>query len=569
MIPNPDPVVLDIAGSIESFGLTVPTFAKINVTGNTYNFGFQGQNLSPDQTTCIKVDGSITYRGDLTSQTLSTAITASQFADIISGDPSLAGVLTYDPATGTISYVGVMGTPTEQSLQNPTDSNQNPIFTGSALTAWQTSIGALYAATQSASLGDNGLALAGPGYFKIFADSIDLGISGGISVVAPDSSLAAISPYGADICVKTSGNLEMTTSVIANESLLGGITLNVGGTLDVGGGLTPFGDPDSPKGIFTTSGGNISVTAGGNINLDGSRIAAYNGGNVTIESLTGNVDAGMGGSGYVTLDALQLDPVTAQLTSISATIPGSGILATTVAGSEATLGNILVETPNGNISANAGGIVQISFNNTDASAAVAMLLAGYELLDVTGTKRLTASDISGQDKLLDNKAGAPYAASLINGTGTVIGELADVSADENVVANGSGAIAQNIIAKATGEVEGFFLGFDTVDLDATKLTHVYVIGPTITTTGDQQTPIIGIGDNSNGQITPPTTDAPATQVAPTAVTATTVVSKTDNSIEDENKKKDKPTTLAQKVSRVTVTLPHEHDPRNPTATPSL
>ena len=565
---DPNPVVLNISGSIESFGLTVPTFATINVAGNTYNFGFSGQNVSPNQTTTINVGGSITYRGDLTSQALTSAITASQFQDIISGEPSLAGVLSYDPTTGTISYVGVMGAATEQSLQNPADANQNSILTGPALTAWQSAISELYLATQNASLGDNGLALAGPGQFNIVANSIDLGISGGISVSPPDSALANISPYGADISVTTSGNLEMTTSIIANESLLGGVTLNVGGTLDVGGGLTPFGDPDSPKGIFTTSGGNISVTAGGNINLDGSRIAAYDGGNITIESLTGNVDAGTGGSGYVTLDALQLDPVTEQLTGISATIPGSGILATTVANSDATLGNILVETPNGSISASQGGIVQISFNDTDASAAIALLLAGYELRDITGLQRLTAADISGQDKVSDNVTGAPYAASLVNGTGTVIGQLADVSPNENIDGSGSGVIAQNIIARATGEVDGFFVGFNNVDLDATTLSHVFVIAPVVTASGNEPTPIIGISQNSTGQIVAPATEAPAAQVAPTAATAVSIASKPDNSPDDEKKKKGKAPVLAQKVSRVTVTLPQKYSSENTTSTPS-
>jgi hypothetical protein len=52
---DPNPVTLDISGDINSFGLTVPTFAQINVAGNTYNFGFIGQNLSPSQTTSINV----------------------------------------------------------------------------------------------------------------------------------------------------------------------------------------------------------------------------------------------------------------------------------------------------------------------------------------------------------------------------------------------------------------------------------------------------------------------------------------------------------------------------------
>jgi hypothetical protein len=289
-----------------------------------------------------------------------------------------------------------MGSATEQTLLNPTDASGNVIFTGAQLTAWQTAITQLYAASQSASLGDNGLALSGPGNFNIKANSIDLGISGGISVLAPinvatsvpvdslfsplsfkavldgDPELASKLKYdaasgtlifsgvlspaefyflslyqspdfspsinklyaenqkdilGANLNVTTAGNLEMTATKIANEGFLGGINLTVGGTLDIGGEFTAFGDPDSPKGIFTTSGGNVSVAVSGNVNVDGSRIAAYNGGSITVESFNGDVNAGNGGSGYVSMNALELDPITGQLVSIPAAIPGSGILA--------------------------------------------------------------------------------------------------------------------------------------------------------------------------------------------------------------------------------------------------
>ncbi len=400
--PNLDPVLLDISGNIESFDLTVPTFAQINVTGNTYNFGFVGRNLSPAQTTSINVGGSITYRGDLTSETLSSAISSGAFDAIIGGNPALAGALRYDAATGTISFVGVMGSATEQSLLNPTDANGNAILTGTQLTVWQTTIAQLYAASQSASLGDNGLALSGPGNFNISANTIDLGISGGISVLAPDAALAVLSPYGANLNITTAGNLEMTSTKIANESYLGGINLNVGGTLDVGGALTTFGDPGSPKGIFTTSSGNVTVIANGDVNVDGSRIAAYNGGNITVESLTGNINAGNGGAGYVNMNVLELDPLTGQLVSLPATIPGSGILATTVSGSHASLGNILVETPDGNISASQGGIIQISFNASDASQATVELLAGYELQDGQGNRVLAQNLASGTPVLVLN-----------------------------------------------------------------------------------------------------------------------------------------------------------------------
>jgi filamentous hemagglutinin family protein len=586
---NPNPVTLDISGSIESFGLTVPTFAKINVVGNTYNFGFQGQNLSPDQTTCINVGhtakanmeaagllnsatdggllvgGNITYRGDLTSETLSGAIPSSEFAAVISGNPALAGALTYNPMTGMISFIGVMSAATEGTLLNPTDSNNNAIFTGAELATWQAGITQLFADSQSASLGDNGLALAGPGNFSIKAKSIDLGISGGISVSAPDSALAAISPYGANINITTAGDLDMTTTAIANESYLGGINLTVGGALNVGGELTTFGDPSAPKGVFTTSGGDIHVTATGSVNLDGSRVAAYDGGNITIESLNGNVNAGNGGAGYVTLNALELNPVTQLLTAIPATIPGSGILATTVAGSHALPGNILVETPNGSFSASQGGVIQLSFDGTDASKATTYLLAGYELRDAQGQNPLTADDISAGDSFHNNPPGP---ATLLNAAGDPIGQLMDISPNENIDASGSGVIAQNIVAKATGEVSGLFIGFNSVNLDANLISHALVVGPTVElTSATQPGPIEVVSDNPtsiNGQLelpSAPQSQAPAAQVAPQADTATTVATKSSDSDDDDKKKNGKKTVLAQKTSRVTVTLPHKNSPQ--------
>ena len=606
--PNFKPVYLDISGSIGSFSLTVPTFADITVEstkpfidpdGNniygTYNFGFKGRNLSPGQTTSINVLGAITYRGDLTDIGLTPAqladpLPAQMFTD--SADVSVTSKLRYDATTGKLIFVGVMSLSDLAFLLNPSvlvldkngnpvtqpavdadgnpilDANGNPttvpVTTPLVLDATQKGmISQLYTASQSASLGDQGLALAGPGNFDVNANSMDLGVSGGIRVLAPDAALAAISPYGANLSVTTIGDLTMTSTKIANESLLGQVNVNVGGTLDVGGQFTTLGDASAPKGIFTTSSGDVSVIATGDVNVNGSRIAAYNGGNVTVESLNGNVNAGAGGAGYVSLSALELDPVTGLLTSIPAMIPGSGILATTVAGSQATLGNILVETPNGNISASQGGVLQISFNGTDASKATAYLLSGYELRDVGGQNRLTAADISANYTLRDNgTAGAQYAADLIDGTGNIIGELAEVSAGRNIDASGSGIIAQNIIAKATGEAKGLFVGFNSVTLDATTIGPGVAYGPHVDITSTEPGPVIQvITDNPstvNGETLAPTapdTQPVAKQVAPTADDTSTVASKTDDQDDDEKKKKGKGIMLAQKTARVTIVLP--------------
>ena len=525
---DPNPVTLDISGDINSFGLTVPTFAQINVTGSTYNFGFIGQNLSPSQTTSINVTGNITYRGDLTSETLSSAISSSAFDDIIAGDSALAGTLRYDATSGMISFVGIMGSATEQSLLNPTDANGNAIFTGAQLTAWQATITQLYSDSQSALSNDTGLMLSGPGNFNITANSIDLGIFDGISVTAPDSALAAISPYGANINVTTVGNLEMTSTKIANESYLGGINLNVGGTLDVGGQLSTFGDPDAAKGIFTTSGGNITAIASENVNVDGSRIAAYDGGNLNIKSVNGDVNAGTGGEGYVTLNALEIDPTSGQLVSIPATIPGSGILATTIVGSDAALGNITINAPNGSVNASLGGIIQIAFNGNAPQNAFVQVNAGQDI-------NASGSGIIGSNIKL--QAGG-------NINGLVIGSSSvDINSAQNV--NVTAFSGGDVSINAGGEVAGTVISGGNVDVSGSSIT-ASLIASSVSTSGDASGATEGIPQSNV-----------AKDNAQTADDASTVTSKTSDD-DDDLKKKKKGIVLAQKVSRVTVILPQKN-----------
>jgi filamentous hemagglutinin len=385
----------------------------------------------------------------------------------------------------------------------------------------------LYAASQSASLGDQGLALAGPGNFNVSADTIDLGVSGGIRVTAPDASLAALSPYGANLNITTLGNLTMTSTKISNESYLGGINLNVGGTLDVGSQFTTLGDPSAPKGIFTTSGGSISVTVNNDVNVDGSRIAAYDGGNISVKSVNGDVNAGAGGAGYVSMNSLQLDSA-GQLVSIPATIPGSGILATTIVGSDASLGNITVSALNGSVNASLGGILQIAFNGNAPQNAFVAVNAGQDI-------NASGSGIIGSNIKL--QAGG-------NINGLVIGsQSVNINSAQNVdvTAFSGGDVSIN----AAGEVSGTVISGGNVDVSGSSIT-ASLIASSVSTSGDASGATEGIPQSNV-----------AKDNAQTADDASTVTSKTSGD-DDDLKKKKKGIVLAQKVSRVTVILPQKN-----------
>jgi trimeric autotransporter adhesin len=543
---DPNPVALDISGDIRSLGLTVPTFANINVDGNTYNFGFSGRNLSTLHTTSITVGGDITYRGDLTSVSLTDPLPELLFTD--SANPSITGKLYYDATTGKLTFVGVMNLTDLAFLRDPSiimrDQNGQPVLNADgtpqtaklALTAAQlAAINELYAASQDATLGDNGLLVAGPGQFSVTANNIDLGISGGIAVVAPDAALAAISPYGAGLTVTTLGNLTLTSTRIANESLLGGVTLNVGGVLDVGSQFTTFGDPNAPKGIFTTSGGNLNINVHDNVNVNGSRIAAYNGGNVTVESQTGDINAGTGGAGYISMNALELDPHTGKLVSIPASIPGSGILATTLFGSQAQLGNITLLAPEGSVNASLGGVLQIAFNGKDS---------GNSFIEIDVGKDITAtgSGIIGSNIRLT--AGGDINGVIIGSQGININAQKNV--DVTAVSGG------NVDISASGTVAGTVVGGGDVSVSGDSIL-ASVLGVSVSASGDTSGASLGIPQSNVSK-----------ENAETAEDASVVAAKTDNADDDEEKKqRGKGISLAQKTGRVTVVLPPRQQPKSP------
>jgi filamentous hemagglutinin family protein len=534
-----NPVVLDISGSIGNFQLSVPTFAHITVDGlspyvangqdyfGTYNFGFSGRNLSASQTTSIQVAGSISYRGDLTIAALNDPLPASLLDS--STDPEVTDHLVFDAATGSLIYIGVMSATDLAFLLNPTvytvDANGATQIASLTLSPAQTAaLNALYTASQSAQISKESLALTGPGKFSITADAIDLGISGGIVVNPLDAQSAAISDHGAALNITTAGDLDMTASEIANESLGGNINLTVGGTLNVGGEYTAFDDPNAAKGIFTTSGGNVSATAlTGDVNVNSSRIAAYDGGSVSVVSKNGDVNAGIGGAGYVSVEAQELDSA-GQLIGLTQSIPGSGILATTLPGGDAALGNITISAPKGSVNASLGGVIQIAFNGNGSRSADVQIDAGGDI-------NASGSGIIGSN--LKMTAGGSINGVIIGSAGI------DLSARNNV--DVTAVSSGNVDINASGTVAGTIVGGGEVSVSGDSITAA-VMGGSVSTSGDTAGASLGVSQpNVSHEVAQPT-DALASASAAAGS-------------DDEDQKKKKSIPLAQKVSRVTVLLP--------------
>ena len=507
-INNFNPVKLNISGDMNSVLLAVPKVAEITIGGNMINSRFQGQNLHAGDVTSISVAGDIMNRNDFTSVTVNQApgfsVLFNVYPPFASSIAGLPGQFSYDAQTKTLIFEGRMTGEELQALLNlqvPVDdkfgqpifdSQGNPVtqpaqFTSAAV------LQQLFANSQDIPLNPNtGYLLGGGGQFNLTARNLDLGATTGIVSEGPlmNHALANYFTRGADINVSLSGNLDMFSTTISSVNG-GAINIFAGGSINVGSSLFA-GDNSVARGIFTVDPSDVTVIANGNINVNGSRIAAYDGGNIKVESLTGNVDTGNGGLGSVPVEKAFVDPVTRAIETYTPTIPGSGILATTFPppfgtsfpASQATVGNIFVQTLQGNITANAGGITQIPLNGINTQAGTVTLNAGSA--DASG-KVLFVGNIDASD------SGVIGSTVNLHATGNIEGLLIgrnsiNVSAVQNV--NITALTPGSLGVSSGGTVSGTLIGVDSLSVSGTSV-NASLLSQNISTSGTVTSPQIG------------------------------------------------------------------------------
>ncbi|HEX7652219.1 MAG TPA: hypothetical protein VF607_01855, partial [Verrucomicrobiae bacterium] len=336
------PVTLNISGDVNRFTLISSEAATVNVGGNLKNSRFQGMNLRSTDVTTINVTGDINDRSAFTSIDIST-INGAAAPDLSVLGRSQDSVLTpgvllaslyYDSTTHLFTYQNIQAgnltlsqilTKLQHLVVQSVDAHGNLLYNadGSPVTEVvsvlnATTANALLAASNAQGGLPNdtsGLAIGGGGTFKVSARNINFGNTAGIVSkgaglynVNGYYPLAALFTTGPKIVVDASGNIDMLASTIS--SLNGGdIYVNADGYINVGSSQFTV-NTTGARGIFSTGQGNVAVYAGGDINLNGSRIAVYDtrpaqsgvptpGGSLTVVSRNGDVIVGGGGSGSV------------------------------------------------------------------------------------------------------------------------------------------------------------------------------------------------------------------------------------------------------------------------------
>ena len=557
-------VKLDISGNLENLFLRAPCQSDMAVAGNVLNFSFEGQNLSGGDLSRLVIGGDYFSRSDRTMTTVASPISQpltdqqdpslsfllspvgfAIFDPRITVNATLGSRLSYNPDTRQLTLQGVMTAADLAFLLHPqvyswdpltglrrTDDTGNPITVPAVFTTDSTAIHWLFDHSQdvpTSALAFQGLQIGGSGSFELKAHNLDLGISAGIRSVGPllNSSLPLT---GADLDVSLAGDLNITSSQIASFNG-GNLKVSASGQMNVGS-QEQFTSDDVPKGIYTAHGGNVDVHAGGDISVSGSRIASYDGGDVSVISDHGKVDAGEGAKGFFSVTTSQIDPVTGLLDIRNDRFFGSGVMALTRVDSAVKVGDILVQAGQ-DIVANTGGILQLAFNQADQSR------ARLDVISLHGDIKAGQSGILGRNVTLHAPDG--------NVEGIVVAEgnvHIDASKNVNVTALAGGTANVTAGDKVTGSIVS---GGSSSVGGATVDASVISTGGIANTTGDSSSAKVGAFSS---------VAAPAVTKVTESADKTVAKAAEEKSDEDELKKK-KPVQLTKRVSRVTVILPKQ------------
>jgi filamentous hemagglutinin family protein len=471
----------------------------------------------------------------------------------------------YNSATRRLTFVGSMDSVLAGELEKPLTvvrygPDGNPlvvnghIVTDTVSWADTSDIQKLYTASQGApalSASTGGYQIGGPGQFNISAGSVSLGNTLGIISYGSGGRYANLAPYvksgGAAIDVEVVGDLVMPGATIAAlsggnvkvDSAAGSMDLGSQDLVDVESAI--IRSHNIALGIYSSGGGNVSVTAFGNINVDGSRIATFNGGALMIESSHGNVDAGSGGTLAVPVYVYYVDPKTGLAGYYLEQVYASGIVASTlvdpsqVPDETIAPGNITVQTPRGNIIASLGGILQDALNGNVSAGPIITLEAGSP--GFTGNINLGESGVIG---------GTVNVTANGNVTGLIISRQ---NATVNAAQSFSGTVLSGGTANlsAGGTISGTVIGISGVNASGGQGVSASLISQNVSVGGGASQSTLG-------------TTAAATSTSQAAAAQASSDTKeqlaADTTDDDQNKKKKGAMpVLTRKTGRVTVILP--------------
>jgi filamentous hemagglutinin family protein len=280
---DPDPISITAGGSIENLQFFLSKFAEITAGADIDNIYYSGMNTAPDDVTVIRAGGDIAF----------SSIASGGDSGMQQGGPGWFVV----QAGGSIDLGATQGIRTVGNQYDPALSS-----TGSSLVVISGYGQSFDTTGQSQSLDQ---AFDTTGITSFFSQLQAAGVaystlqSEGQGAAAQQVVDNARNAFIASLNKGESGtgNIEMTDSQICTLAGGDGVYILAAGTVDVG--KTTFlsantGGQTKGTGIYTASGGGINMFAVGDVNVNESRVMTFLGGDITVWSDQGGINAGRG-----------------------------------------------------------------------------------------------------------------------------------------------------------------------------------------------------------------------------------------------------------------------------------
>jgi filamentous hemagglutinin family protein len=396
------PVMISAGGDITDADLTLPKMAMITAGQDIQDITYNGQNIGSTDVTLIQAGGSILFGSGL--------------------QVGSEGIQVGGPGYLIVEAGGKIDLGYSEGIQEVGNTLNPALTTGGPGTPPPGSV--IVAAGIDTQLNPQDVAQFLQNVAQFFASLESKGIEYSTDKAAGDSAgaQAIITNVRADIighflgAPNPSGDIDMTSSQIATSSG-GAIYALATGAVDVGTTELVSGIPTSGQshntGILTELGGDINIFATGDVNVNTSRVMTFLGGDITVWSDQGSINAGKGDKATISVSPPKVGKGTNGVLTVTFNPPavGSGIRALTYAPNPNTPapseGNIYLFAPSGDINAGEAGIsgAQVflgantilnasNISSTVGSVGLPPPSQGVSLGALTGTSDLTKGSIS-------------------------------------------------------------------------------------------------------------------------------------------------------------------------------
>ncbi len=328
-----NPITVHADGDISNVTLVFPKQADVTAGKDIRDINYEGQNINVNDVSTIRAGNDIVMKYSA----------ASNSGGLIQGGPGVFMV----QAGGSIDLGslkdGIQATGNGHNVNLDTAKSSLVILSGYELDKTESDISSFFDTIRKA--GDD---------YSAFMSAGKLDDGAKLLQKTRDATINSLlgAPTGA-------GDINMSSSQIATTAENSDIFVIANGNLNLGQTALPTpGAAAKTTGITTADGGGINLFARKDINVNESRVMTFYGGDITVWSDQGSINAGRGSRTAVSASAPQTKVDANGVTSIVFTPPavGSGIRAVTYGDNPPPPGNIHLFAPNGVIDAGEAGI---------------------------------------------------------------------------------------------------------------------------------------------------------------------------------------------------------------------